>query len=90
MFPGIGSSAHSFTFWGSILWEKNGLGESSLEREMCHPSESKICPSCVHFQNMLAKSYLKFFAHISGCFKINKARGSDKKLELRQNMQENE
>lgn len=32
----------------------NGLGESSLERELCHPSESKTCPSCVHFQNVLA------------------------------------
>lgn len=82
--PGIGSSAYSFNFWRSLLWEnewgENGLGESSLERELCHPSESKTCPPCVHFQNVLAKYHFKLLAQISACFKTNKDRGRDKKL----------
>lgn len=73
---------------GKRVGGKNGLSESSLGREACHLSESKTCPSCVHFQNVLAKSYFKLLAQISGCFKTNKDRGSDKKLQLRQNMQE--
>lgn len=69
---------------GATYW----LGESSSGREACHPSESKTCSSCVHFQNILAESCFILLAQILACLKINKDRGSDWKFHLRQNMQE--
>lgn len=75
-------------FYGEKKWGEKWFAESSLEREVCRPSESKTCPSCVHFQNMLAKSYFELLAQIEGFFETNKDRGSDEKLQLRQNMQE--